>query len=73
MSQSVYQVSHYAKFNDAKAIKEYFAEYHHSWTNYDKISLKMLNLIMGKKSRKHFPQSLFGGSGKANTKAKLWI
>ena len=35
--------------------------------------LMMLNLIMGERSRKHFAQSLFGGSGKADTKEKRWI
>ena len=68
LSQEVYPVSHYAKFKDSKAIVENFAEYRNSWTNYDKMYLKMLNLIMGKKSRKHFPQSLLGGSGKADAK-----
>ena len=73
LSQSVYPASHYAKFKDSRAIEENFAEYRNSWTNYDKMFLKMLNLIMGKRSRKHFPQSLFGGSGKADAKEKGWI
>ena len=60
-------------YEEAKAIEENFAEFQNSWTNYDELFLKMINLIMGKKSKRHFPQDLFDGSGKHDAKEKGWI
>ena len=73
LAQSVYPSAHYAKFKEAKAIEENFVKFPNSWTNYDEWFLKMINLIMGKKSKRHFPQDLFGGSGKHDAKEKGWI
>ena len=73
LAQSVYPSAQYAKFKEAKAIEENFAEFRNSWTNYDELFLKMVNLIMGKKSKRHFPQDLFGGSGRSDAKEKGWI
>ena len=73
LSQSVYPVSHYAKYKDFKANKENFAEYQNKWTIYNKMFLRMLKVIMGEKSMKQFPLSLIGGSVKADAKEKCCI
>ena len=73
LAQSVYPSAHYAKFKKAKAIEENFAELRNSWTNYDELFLKLISLIMGMKSNRHFPQDLFGRSGKSDDKEKNWI
>ena len=73
LAQSVYPSAHYAKFKEAKAIEETFVEFRNSWTNYDELFLEMVNLVMGKKSKRHFTQDFFGGSGKPDAKEKGWI
>ena len=45
----------YAKFKEARAIEENFAEFRNSWTNYDEQLLKIVNLVTGKKSKINFP------------------
>ena len=73
LSQSVYPVAHYNQFKDVKAIMSNFSEFRNIWTNYDRLFMNMVNLILTKKSRQYFPQDLFGGSGKAESKEKGWI
>ena len=69
LAQSVYPSAQYAKYKEAKAIEENLAEFRNSWTNYDELFLKMVNLVMGKKSKRYFSHDLFGGS---DAKKKGW-
>ena len=72
-AQSVYLSAHYAKFKEPKAIIENDSKFRNCWTNYNELFLKMIDLSLGKKSKRHFPQDLFGGSGKLDAKNKEWI
>ena len=69
LAEFFYPSSHYAKIKKAKAIEKIFAQFN-SWTNIDELILKMVNLIMGMKSKRHFPQDLFDGLGRSDAKEK---
>ena len=73
LAQSVYPSAQYAKIKEAKAIEENFSKFCNSYTNYDELSLKLVNLIMCKKSKRQFPQDLFCGSRRSDAKVKDWI
>ena len=73
LSLSVYPVASYKKFKDPQTIMVNFSEFRNCWTNYDRMFMNLINLILGKRSRKYFPQTLLGGSDEDDAKDKGWI
>ena len=73
LSQSVYPAAHYSKFKHSQAIMANFSEFRNCWTNYDRLFMNLITLILGERSRKYFPQLLLGGSGGDDDKDKGWI